>query len=57
MRGNWHILKQHQECVKRRTLISLSMNPKCQDKQEALKVVESVFETCFADTQPFDRIP
>ena len=57
MRGNWNIPSQHQECVKRRTMISLSMNPQCQNEQEARKAMESVFNTCLADTQPFDRIP
>jgi inner membrane protease ATP23 len=49
MRGHWKIRKQHQECVKRRV--------HCHHGEDIKKVVEDVFETCLADTQPFDRIP
>jgi hypothetical protein len=32
------------------------MNPYCQGPRAAA-AVDAVFEGCFADTQPFDRIP
>jgi inner membrane protease ATP23 len=57
MRGHWKIRKQHQECVKRRVYLSLTANPHCHHGEDIKKVVEDVFETCLADTQPFDRIP
>lgn len=33
LRGHYNIAKQHQACVKRRALLSVSMNPYCQGKE------------------------
>lgn len=55
-RGNYGIRKQHQVCVKRRAELSLSMNPPCQGLRGKL-AVDSVFDSCYKDTTPFDRIP
>ncbi|KAK4520201.1 uncharacterized protein ATC70_008332 [Mucor velutinosus] len=55
-RGFFTFTKQHQACVKRRAIISVTQNPNCKDKEEAERAVSSVFESCFADTRPFDEI-
>lgn len=54
-RGNMNkFYKQHQDCVKRRALLSIQMNPACGG--EAEKIIDEVFESCFRDTEPFDEI-
>ncbi|KAI8093548.1 metalloprotease ATP23 [Halteromyces radiatus] len=55
-RGFYTFTKQHQACVKRRAILSVAQNPNCKDKAEAERAVSSVFESCFADTRPFDEI-
>ncbi|GEQ70220.1 hypothetical protein JCM33374_g3896 [Metschnikowia sp. JCM 33374] len=45
-----------QECVKRRAVLSVSANPKCQTKEEAEDVVNLVWKSCFNDTRPFERV-
>ena len=47
---------QHQECVKRRAALSVSRRPNCRNDVEAVKVVNEVWDSCFADTRPFDEI-
>lgn len=56
LRGNYGIRKQHQVCVKRRAELSLSMNPSCQGLRGKM-AVDAVFDSCYQDTAPFDRIP
>mmetsp|Transcript_7271 Transcript_7271/g.10917 ORF Transcript_7271/g.10917 Transcript_7271/m.10917 type:complete len:186 (+) Transcript_7271:77-634(+) len=56
-RGNFNLKLQHQNCVKRRAVLSVSENPQCKDKDEAMKVVEQVFQRCYKDTSPYDRNP
>lgn len=46
----------HQECVKRRAIISVTGNPNCESKEQATRVVNEVWESCFNDTRPFDAI-
>lgn len=46
----------HQDCVKRRAILSVMGNPNCKSKEEATKVVNEVWESCFNDTRPFDEI-
>ncbi|KAI9314211.1 peptidase M76 [Dichotomocladium elegans] len=48
--------EQHQACVKRRAILSVRENPNCKSKEEAERAVASVFDSCFADTRPFDEI-
>ncbi|EEB06784.2 inner membrane peptidase Atp23 [Schizosaccharomyces japonicus yFS275] len=48
--------KHHQACVKRRATQSVLANPKCTSKEEAERVVNKVFEACFRDTRPFEKI-
>ena len=55
-RSQWKLTYQHQECVKRRATISVSHRPNCKDDVEAAKVVNEVWDSCFADTRPFDEI-
>lgn len=56
-RGNVGIRGQHQNCVRRRAELSVSMNPHCKLPGMAKHAVDKAFEQCFADTAPFDRIP
>ncbi|CCH42778.1 Mitochondrial inner membrane protease ATP23 [Wickerhamomyces ciferrii] len=46
----------HQECVKRRAALSVSANPNCKNKEEAKKIVDEVWDSCFNDTRPFEQI-
>ncbi|KAI8080429.1 peptidase M76 family-domain-containing protein [Thamnidium elegans] len=55
-RGFFTFTKQHQVCVKRRAVLSVTQNPNCKNVEEAERAVSSVFESCFADTRPFDEI-
>lgn len=49
-------VKGHQNCVRRRATLSVRSNPNCQSDEEAAKVVNQVFESCFNDTRPFEEI-
>lgn len=55
-RRNWHFTKQHQACVRRRAILSVAANPNCKSKDEAERVVNEVFESCWPDTRPFDEV-
>ncbi|GAA5973149.1 hypothetical protein JCM8115_000219 [Rhodotorula mucilaginosa] len=55
-RRNWHFTKQHQACVRRRATLSVAANPNCPSREEAERVVNEVFESCWPDTRPFDEI-
>ncbi|CEO97450.1 Mitochondrial inner membrane protease ATP23 [Plasmodiophora brassicae] len=57
MRGHYKVMKQHQACVRRRAILSVRMNPNCQNDEQAATAVDSVWDTCFADTAPFERLP
>ncbi|KAG9290280.1 hypothetical protein G9A89_022256 [Geosiphon pyriformis] len=48
--------KQHQNCVRRRAVLSVSQNASCSAPGVAAKAVGQVFESCFKDTRPFDEI-
>ncbi|KJZ78950.1 Mitochondrial inner membrane protease ATP23 [Hirsutella minnesotensis 3608] len=56
VRGNWSITQHFQECVRRRAINSVMARPRCQDKEQAAKVVNQVWDSCFTDTRPFDDI-
>ncbi|CUM64019.1 uncharacterized protein PRCAT00001607001 [Priceomyces carsonii] len=45
-----------QECIKRRAILSVSANPACKNEEEAKKAVNSVWQSCFNDTRPFERV-
>ncbi|KAI0718932.1 peptidase M76 family-domain-containing protein [Cerioporus squamosus] len=55
-RGIFAFSKQHQECVRRRAVLSVRANPACPDQAAAEKAVNEVWESCFNDTRPFDEI-
>ncbi|KAF9267747.1 hypothetical protein L218DRAFT_954944 [Marasmius fiardii PR-910] len=55
-RGILSFTKQHQACVRRRAITSVSANPACPSEAMAEKVVNEVWESCFNDTRPFDEI-
>ncbi|OQR99734.1 mitochondrial inner membrane protease ATP23 [Achlya hypogyna] len=55
LRGHFSIPKQHQECVRRRAILSLQFNPMCEGKEA--KCVDKVFDTCYKDTLPFPEMP
>ncbi|BGP38467.1 Mitochondrial inner membrane protease atp23 [Rhodotorula kratochvilovae] len=55
-RRNWHFTKQQQACVRRRAILSVAANPNCKSPEEAERVVNEVFESCWPDTRPFDEI-
>lgn len=46
----------HQECVKRRAVLSVQANPNCKSKEQAEGVVDEVWQSCFNDTRPFEQI-
>ena len=55
-RSQFKYAYQHQNCVRRRATISVSQRPGCKDDVQAAKVVNDVWDSCFADTRPFDEI-
>ncbi|KAI9796634.1 MAG: Mitochondrial inner membrane protease atp23 [Piccolia ochrophora] len=55
-RAQWKLTQQHQECVRRRATLSVAARPSCKDDVQAARVVNEVWESCFADTRPFDEI-
>ena len=42
------------ECVKRRALLSVKVNPHCSEKA-AEAAVEKVWDMCYNDPRPFDK--
>jgi hypothetical protein len=55
-RNNFTITQQHQNCVRARAVRSVMARPSCKDDVQAVKVVNEVWDSCFADTRPFDEI-
>ncbi|KAL8278746.1 hypothetical protein RQP46_008815 [Phenoliferia psychrophenolica] len=55
-RMNFGLAKQHQACVRRRAILSVAANPNCKSNDEAERAVNEVWESCFADTRPFDEV-
>lgn len=55
-RGQWKLTQQHQECVRRRAILSVRARPTCRDEAHATQVVNEVWNSCFRDTRPFDEI-
>ncbi|XP_017255254.1 mitochondrial inner membrane protease ATP23 [Daucus carota subsp. sativus] len=56
LRGFMKIRGHEQECIKRRVMKSLVNNPNCPEPA-AKDAMEAVWDTCYNDTQPFDRAP
>jgi mitochondrial inner membrane protease ATP23 len=55
-RGNWKFTQQFQNCVRRRAIQSVTARHSCKDDVQATKVVNEVWDSCFADTRPFDEV-
>ncbi|KAA8495041.1 Mitochondrial inner membrane protease ATP23 [Porphyridium purpureum] len=55
-RGNFNFANQFPRCIRRRAELSVAMNPNC-GPVLAKEAVADVFEVCYNDTMPFDRIP
>lgn len=63
-RGQWTLVQQMQECVRRRAVLSMMGRPSIRAKEqngdrgkaEAERVVGEVWESCFNDTRPYDEI-
>ena len=55
-RGQWKLTQQHQECVRRRAVLSLMGRPNCKSDVQAVQLVNEVWDSCFTDTRPFDEI-
>ncbi|XP_036977289.1 mitochondrial inner membrane protease ATP23 homolog isoform X1 [Acanthopagrus latus] len=55
-RFNFGLQKHHQECVRGRALRSI-LAVRSIGREEAEKIVDEVFDTCFNDHTPFGRIP
>ncbi|KAM0559588.1 hypothetical protein ACHAPJ_004112 [Fusarium lateritium] len=55
-RGNWKLTQQFQNCVRRRAIESVMGRSACKDDVHATKVVNSVWDSCFSDTRPFDEV-
>ncbi|KAG6302152.1 Mitochondrial inner membrane protease atp23 [Claviceps aff. purpurea] len=55
-RGQWTVTQQFQNCVRRRAVQSVMGRPWCKDRDHATKAVDGVWDSCFADTRPFDEI-
>ncbi|KAM0519297.1 hypothetical protein ACHAPS_007334 [Verticillium nonalfalfae] len=45
-----------EDCVRSRAIQSVMNRPRCKDDVQATKVVNQVWDSCFADTRPFDEI-
>jgi inner membrane protease ATP23 len=58
VRGNLSeaMVGQHKRCVRRRALLSVSLNPHCQGGK-AEQAVGDMMKHCFRDTDPFPRTP
>ena len=56
VRNNFSITQQHQNCVRQRAIKSVMNRPSCKDEGQATKIVNEVWDSCFADTRPFDEI-
>jgi inner membrane protease ATP23 len=56
MRGHRSVFKQHQQCVKRRAILSVKANPNCIAPGVAEDAVADAWNSCFRDNWPFDEI-
>nr|XP_023918828.1 mitochondrial inner membrane protease ATP23 homolog isoform X2 [Quercus suber] len=56
LRGYMKLQGHEQDCVRRRVMKSVIMNPYCSEAA-AKDAMEAVWDVCYNDTQPFDRAP
>lgn len=54
--GDHTVMMQFQNCVRQRAVMSMLARPKVKDVAHATSVVEAVWQSCFADTRPFDEV-
>ena len=57
--GQFKFNMHHQDCVRKRAVLSLMARPQFQGEGgdlKAVRAVNEVWESCFADTRPFDEI-
>ncbi|CDK27749.1 unnamed protein product [Kuraishia capsulata CBS 1993] len=50
------VSKGHQNCVKRRAVLSVMANPNCDSRETAEKAVDEVWASCFNDPRPYEMI-
>ena len=55
-KGDYTIMQQFQNCVRQRATLSMLARPRIKDKEHAGQVVNQVWDSCFADTRPFDEV-
>ncbi|XVF60164.1 hypothetical protein PTKIN_Ptkin08bG0022100 [Pterospermum kingtungense] len=56
LRGFMKIRGHEQDCVRRRSMKSVTANPYCSEIA-AKEAMEAVWDVCYNDTKPFDRAP
>ena len=56
-RGILGLRGHKQECVRRRAELSVSLHASCSDPGRAQAAVHKAWDSCFADLEPFNRIP
>ena len=56
-RGILRLRGHHEECVRRRAVISVLGNPGVRTSEEAKEAVGKVFDRCYRDVQPHGSIP
>ena len=56
-RGILRLRGHHEECVRRRAVISVLGNPSVRTSEEAKEAVGKVFDRCYRDVQPHGSIP
>lgn len=57
LRGELDIGAHQPKCVKRRAIMSILANPGIESVEHARKVVDSIYDRCAADTEPFGSVP
>ena len=55
-RGNWTLTQQFQDCVRKRAILSVMARKACKDDVHATKVVNEVWDSCYADKRPFEDV-
>lgn len=56
LRGYFNLCKHHQDCVRRRSSKSVALNPFCTGTN-IQGSIDEVWDTCYKDTKPFDKVP
>ena len=55
-KGNLSLTQEFQKCVRMRAVLSLLARPACKDDVHAVRVVNQVWDSCYADKRPFNDI-